>query len=118
MNDQDVYLLLSEQFRLIDDDLDDMVRRANYAQTLEIVNAWKQANLNYLKGRNLIFSKHEQQIKSLVGDVSKANESIKDALEDLRSGVTAIEKVTGVLSAGVNVGTKLIEKTEGLEPPK
>jgi hypothetical protein len=26
MNDQDIYLLFSEQFRLIDDNLDDLVR--------------------------------------------------------------------------------------------
>ena len=66
MTDQDIYMLFSEQFRMIDDNLDDLVKKTqDFVQANQIIDAWKQANLNYLKARNKIFSAHAEKIKDL-----------------------------------------------------
>ncbi|MDP2757257.1 MAG: hypothetical protein Q8O45_06560 [Desulfurivibrionaceae bacterium] len=116
MSDQDIYLLYSEQFRSIDDNLDDLVKKAeSFMQATQITNAWKQANLNYLKARNLIFSNHAAQITGLVTEFQEAQKSMKKALADLKHGGETIGKVTTFLSAATSKGKELVKKTEELE---
>ncbi|HYP02424.1 MAG TPA: hypothetical protein VER76_19695 [Pyrinomonadaceae bacterium] len=110
MNDTDIYLLFSAQFRMIDDNLDDLVKKAEgFVQANAIIDSWKQANLNYLKARNKIFSTHAEQIADLVKHFDDSQKSIKKALEDLKGGAATIGKVTKVISAAVDAGKKLQE---------
>ena len=108
MTDDDVYLIYSEQFRTIDDRLDDLVKQAvNFTQTNQITTAWKQANLNYLQARNKLFANRGSDIDASVQAFAKGQEAIKALLEDLANGSATIDKVAGVISDGVAIGTKL-----------
>ncbi len=110
MSDQDIYLLFSEQFRMIDDNLDDLVKKAqDFAQANQIIDAWKQANLNYLKARNKIFSAHAERIKDLVREFKEEQESIEQSLMDLKNGAKTIGQVSKIISVGVEAGKKLQE---------
>lgn len=110
MNDQDIYLLFSEQFRLIDDNLDDLVRvSTTFAQANRIIEDWKQANLNYLRARNKLFSAHEAKIKDLVEDFGESQKAIEKALADLKDDATTIDKIAKVISIGVGIGKNLQE---------
>ena len=108
MNDEDIYFMYSEQFRTIDDNLDDLMNRAeNFAQASRINDSWKQANLNYTRARNKLFAAHEAQIKDLVKDFENAQAAIKKSLADLKKQATTIGQVSQIISQGVGVGTKL-----------
>lgn len=110
MTDQDIYLLFSEQFRLIDDNLDDLVKKTqDFAQANQIIDAWKQANLNYLKARNKIFSAHTEKIKDLVKEFKEAQESIEKSLKELKDGAKTIGQVSKIISGAVEAGKKLQE---------
>lgn len=110
MNDKDIYLLFSEQFRILDDHLDDLVKKAEgFAQANAIIEAWKQANLNHMRARNKIFSTHAAEITDLVKSFEDSQESIKKALEDLKGGAATIGKVSKVVTAAVDAGKKLQE---------
>lgn len=110
MNDNDIYLLFSEQFRTLDDNLDDLVRKAEgFVQANKIIEAWKQANLNYLRARNKIFSAHEERIGALVREFNESQQSIKRALEDLQGGAATIDRVSQIISTAVDLGKRLQE---------
>lgn len=110
MNDQDIYLLFSDQFRAIDDNLDDLVKTAqSFTQAQQIIDAWKQANLNYLTARNKIFSSHAAQIGDLVKEFGDAQQSIEKSLSDLKKGAATIGQVTSIISGAVQTGKKLQE---------
>lgn len=116
MTDQEVYLLYSEQFRAIDDDLDFLVAKAeNFLQANRIILSWQQANLNYLRARNLIFSSHLAQIEGLITDFRKAQESIKAALADLKHDAAQIGFVSTVIATTVKAGKELLDNVEALE---
>jgi hypothetical protein len=108
MNDQDIYLLYSQQFRTIDDNLDDLVRESEtFLQANLIIDSWKQANLNYLTARNKIFSTHADEIVELVKEFQSSQISIEKALADLKNVATTIEQVTNVISSAVKIGREL-----------
>jgi prefoldin subunit 5 len=108
MNDQDIYLLFSEQFRLIDDNLDDLVRRTeSFTQANQIIESWKQANLNYLRARNKIFSSHMSTIAALVEEFQEAQDAAKQALEDLQAGAQTIDQISRLITLAVGKGTVL-----------
>jgi hypothetical protein len=110
MNDHDIYALYSEQFRMIDDNLDDLVRQAqSFTEANAIIDSWKQANLNYLRARNKLFSVHAAQIQALVDEFSDAHRNIKRALEDLQRGIGAVGTVSQLLSFAVDKGKRLQE---------
>ena len=110
MNDQDIYLMFSEQFRTIDDNLDDLVNQAeDFVQANRIIDSWKQANLNYLKARNKIFSTHEAAIGNLVKEFNDAQKSIETSLQDLKDQKATIGKVSQVIALGVSKGKALQE---------
>ena len=110
MTDQDLYLLFSEQFRTIDDNLDDLVNQAeDFVQANRIIDSWKQANLNYLKARNKIFSSHEAAIGDLVTQFQQAQDAIKKSLDDLKNQATTIGNVSRVIAFGVSQGKALQE---------
>ena len=106
MNDQEIYRTYSAQFRLLDDELDDLVRRAeNYAQAQAIMDAWKQSNLNLLKARNQCFSAGGDQVQSMVKAYTEANQAIKNGLSSLKKGETTLAKVLDLISEGVARGS-------------
>src|SRR5437868_1272111 len=110
MNDNDIYLIFSEQFRAIDDNLDDLMSRSeNFTQASQITEAWKQANLNYLRARNKIFSNQADRIAGLVEEFKSATDAIKKSLADLKLAATTISQVAGLITAGVNTGKELQE---------
>ena len=108
MTDNDIYLLYSEQFRTIDDRLDDLVKQTvNFTQTNQITLAWKQANLNYIQARNKLFANRGGDVEASIQAFARGQESIKALLEDLAKGSATIDKVAGVIADGVAIGTKL-----------
>ena len=110
MTDQDIYLLFSDQFRTLDDNLDDLCKRSeNYSQTTQIIDAWKQANLNYLQARNKAFSGNLSQIDDLINDFAQAQAEIKKSLQQLQQGVSAIGQVSNLITSAVGKGTKLVQ---------
>ena len=110
MNDADIYLLFSEQFRTIDDNLDDLVRRATtFAEANRITESWKQANLNYLKARNKIFSAHAAEIGGLVKEFKDAQDSIEKSLAALKNDAITIGQVSKIIAFGVEKGKELQE---------
>lgn len=116
MNDQDIYLLYSEQFRWIDDNLDDLVKKAeSFIEAKQITDLWKQANSNYLKAHNLVFSNHSAQIAAIVKEFQEARKYMTEALTELKQQVVTIKKVITLISAAVGKGKELIKKTEELE---
>jgi len=116
MNDQDIYLLYSGQFRLIDDNLDDLVKKAeSFIEAKQIADLWKQANLNYLKARNSLFSNHSAEIATLVKEFQEAQKSIAKALADMKQQTETIKKVVMLLSVAVAKGKELIKTTEELD---
>ena len=108
MTDNDVYLIYSEQFRTIDDRLDDLVKQAvNFTQSNQITAAWKQANLNYLQARNKLFANRGGDIEASIQAFARGQEAIMALLEDLAKGSATIDRVAGVISESVAIGTKL-----------
>jgi hypothetical protein len=108
MTDNDVYLIYSEQFRTIDDRLDDLVKQAvNFTQSNQITAAWKQANLNYLQARNKLFANRGGDIEASIQAFARGQEAIRALLEDLAKGSATIDRVAGVISEAVAIGTKL-----------
>jgi len=108
MTDNDVYLIYSEQFRTIDDRLDDLVKQAvSFAQSNQITSAWKPANLNYLQARNKLFANRGGDIEASIQAFARGQEAIIALLEDLAKGSVTIDKVAGVIAEGVAIGTKL-----------
>lgn len=111
MNDRDVYLLFSAQFRSLDDNLDDLVAQATGSGDVdpqEIIDAWHQANANYLSARNKVFAGQGPVVDGLIQDFENAQGSITDALTRLKSQATTIKQVAGIISAGVDKGTALL----------
>ncbi|MBI2820735.1 MAG: hypothetical protein HYX74_00795 [Acidobacteria bacterium] len=110
MNDAEIYQLFSEQFRTIDDHLDDLVSRAeNFVQATQIIDAWKQANLNYLTARNKVFAGHANQLRTLVDEFRDAQQSVKQSLADLKGGATTIQQAISVISSAIRKGKALQE---------
>jgi len=69
--------------------------------------AWKQANLNYLQARNKLFANRGGDIEASIQAFARGQQAIIALLEDLAKGSTTIDKVAGVISEGVAIGTKL-----------
>jgi len=119
MNDRDMYLLYSEQFRRIDDNLNELSKQAeDYSQQLQIIRAWQEANLSYLKSMNLLFAKFQESIKQLADDFQQAAESSKDALDRLKQGPMSIRTVIDKISDGVDKGKQLLDWVEELNKGK
>ncbi len=115
MTDHDIWMLYSEQFRSLDDNLDDLVKQAeSFFQAKQITDAWKEANANYLKARNLIFSDHADQIARLVTEFQDAHKSMRKALADLKQQAETIGGATTLICAATGKGTELAKKTEEL----
>jgi hypothetical protein len=110
VNDQDIYLLFSEQFRTIDDNLDDLMRQAhNFVQANRIMESWKLANLNYLRARNKVFSSQLPRIGELVTRFTEAQAAIKASLAELQQGVATMDQMAEVIVTGVEAGKALQE---------
>ena len=106
----EMWQLYSEQFRAIDDDLDDLVRRAeNFAQADQIIKSWELANLNYVRARNIIFSDHLGAIRDLVREFQEAQASIEQALDDLQHDAATIALAGNLISTGVKKGKELLD---------
>ena len=108
MTDMDVYLAYSEQYRLIDDNLDDLVRRAeSFLQATLIIDGWKQANKNYIDARNKVFDANQELIKTLFAEFTASTKSIQEALNELKKTPDLIGKVASLISSAVKKGTEL-----------
>ncbi len=111
MTDSDIYLKYSAQFRAIDDSLDDLMNRAeNFQQASQIMDSWKQSNLNMMTARNKLFISHLAQIQEILADFSSASDSMEKSLIDLQKGATTINKVAGLITLAVGKGTQLQQK--------
>ena len=111
MTDSDIYLKFSAQFRAIDDNLDDLMNRAeNFQQASQIMESWKQSNLNMMTARNKLFINHLDQIKEILDDFANASDSMEKSLIDLQKAATTINKVAGLITLAVSKGTELQKK--------
>lgn len=73
-------------------------------QKQEVFAAYLQSRLNYFRGINCIFDQGNDQVKKLTNDLKAAKTEIDQQLADLRN----IVKVLNVITAAVNIGTKLV----------
>lgn len=109
MTDQDAYLAFSDQYREIDDHLDNLVAAAqSYIQAQAIEQSWQQANLNYLQARNKIFADGSATTEALYKDLVKSNSDIKAALATLGGPAGDIGKVTAAITTGVSAGSTFL----------
>lgn len=73
-------------------------------QKQEAFAAYLQSRLNYFRGINCIFDQGDDQVKKLTSDLKAAKTEIDLQLAHLEN----IVKVLNVITAAVNIGTKLV----------
>ena len=109
MTDQDAYLAFSDQYRMIDDQLDSLVAAAtSYAQAQAITQSWEQANLNYIQSRNKLFADDSASLQGLYEQLVKSTENIKQALTNLGKPAGDIGKITAAITTGVNIAKNFV----------
>ena len=105
MTDLEIYRALRNQFRTIDENLDELALNCRtFSQARQLGDEWAQAQKNYIDARNRIFDSSDTRVKELYEQLGAAQDDVEESLDDLKE----IAKVLDRIGDAVRLGTSLV----------
>ena len=105
ISDLQIYRALRNQFRAIDDHLDELAKRCEtFAQSQQLSDEWAQAQRNYIQARNRLFDGNAANVKALYDQLAAAQKEVDKSLGDLKKIATVLDRI----GDAVRIGTSLV----------
>jgi hypothetical protein len=109
MTNQELFELLLEQFLVLNENRDRLIEAATTGQeAAQILDAWRQANLNQLEMGNKIIIDNSPQLQNLVAELKTVQNNLKDAIASLQTTANVLGTITSVINQAVSLGTQIV----------
>jgi hypothetical protein len=112
MSQEELFRVLLAQFLTIDENRDRLIAKSQtFEQAQQVLNNWRQANLNQLEMGNKILIKNSEELKEIVTDLKKAQTKADEALVKLQATAAGLQELTSALTLigkAVILGTQLV----------
>lgn len=111
--DEELHDLLSRLYFTLRQNDDLLIAKARtMAEAEKILDLVQEARYYYRKSRNLVLERHSEEIKSLVTAFNAANESVDEALADLKQEAKTVGVVCTIVAAALEKARGLFSRAE------
>jgi uncharacterized phage infection (PIP) family protein YhgE len=112
MSQEELFRILLAQFLTIDEHRDRLIEKAQtFEQAQQVLNNWRQANLNQLEMGNKLLIQNSAELNDIVKELKTAQGKVDKALEGLQSSTAGLTELTSALTLigkAVALGTQLV----------